>query len=80
MKRFEYEVTKHSASQFMQLVYFCSDQGDCKFAQVPDDQIKILGDILNKRGGDGWELVHVAFGNDGLVAFWKKEIFFDEDI
>ena len=75
MKQFEYEVTKHSSQEFMQLVYFCSENGDCQFDQIPDNQVKVLGEILNERGGEGWELVHLAFGHDGLVAFWKKEVF-----
>ena len=75
MKRFKYEITKHSSQEFMQLIYFCTDSGVCKFDQIPDHHVKVLGEILNERGSDGWELVHLAFGEDGLVAFWKKEVF-----
>ena len=74
MKRFTYEITKHSSQEFMKLIYFCTDSGECKFDQIPDNQVKVLGEILNERGKDGWELVHIAFGEDGLVCFWKKEI------
>ena len=76
MKKFEYDISKHSASEFTHLVYFCTDQGECKFDQIPDYQTKILREILNERGSQGWELVNLIFGNDGLVAFWKREIIF----
>jgi hypothetical protein len=75
MKRFEYEVTKHSSQEFMQLVYFCSENGECKFDQIPDSQVKMLEGTLNERGSEGWELVQLAFAYDGLVAFWKREAF-----
>jgi hypothetical protein len=75
MKRFQYEVTKHSSQEFMKLVYYCTGSGECEFDQIPDAQGKVLGEILNERGSDGWELVHLAFGEGGMVAFWKKEVF-----
>jgi hypothetical protein len=74
MKRFEYEVTKHPAETFTRLAYFCSENGECKYDQLPDDQLNVLTDLLNERGSLGWELVQVFFGKDGLVAFWKKSI------
>jgi hypothetical protein len=74
MKKFEYDITKYPASEFTHLVYFCTDQGECKFDQIPDNQTRVLNEILNERGSHGWELVDLAFGNDGLVAFWKREI------
>ncbi len=78
MKKFEYDITKYPASEFTHLVYFCTDQGECKFDQIPEDQIRVLSEILNERGSQGWELVDLAFGNDGLVAFWKREIILSE--
>jgi len=33
-----------------------------------------LTDILNNRGSEGWELVQIAFGKDGMMAFWKRRI------
>lgn len=74
MKRFEYEITKHSAESFAQMVYFCTDQGDCKYDQLPSSQIEILRNILNEKGTEGWELVQLFFGKDGVVAIWRKEI------
>ncbi len=74
MKRFEYEITKHSAESFAQMVYFCTDQGDCKYDQLPSSQIEILSNILNEKGAEGWELVQLFFGKDGVVAIWRKEI------
>ena len=73
MKRFEYEITKHPSHDLAQLVYFCTEKGECNLNQIPSDQIRILGDILNDRGADGWELVQLFFGREGIIALWKRE-------
>jgi len=72
MSAFEYRITRHPAGQFKDLVYFCTEHGECTLNQVPGDQMRIVEDILNEEGGQGWELVQVAFGRDGLIVFWKK--------
>jgi hypothetical protein len=74
MKRFEYEITKHSADTFDKVVYFCSETGQCGLDEVSRDQTRILADILNQKGQEGWELVQVAFGQDGVMAFWKRKV------
>lgn len=74
MKQFEYEITKHHADDFTHLVYFCNPEGECNLDQVPSDQTKILEELLNQRGKDGWELLQTLFGKDGIVIFWKREI------
>lgn len=74
MNRFEYEITKHPSSNFKQIAYFCTDKGECDIDQLPADQISVLGEILNERGSRGWELVQISFGNDGVLAFWKRAI------
>jgi hypothetical protein len=74
MKRFEYDITKHSADTFDKVVYFCSETGQCGLDEVSRDQTRILADILNQKGREGWELVQVAFGQDGLMAFWKRKV------
>jgi len=53
MKRFEYEITKHPADTFNQVVYFCSEVGECSINEVPGDQTEILADTLNERGKQG---------------------------
>ena len=72
MSGFKYEITKHQAESFTQLVYFCTEQGECKVNDLPPDQLEMLRDDLNERGGQGWELVQLIFGKDGLVAVWKR--------
>jgi hypothetical protein len=72
MAHFEYEITKHSAEEFSKLVYFCSDQGECKVDDLTEGQLKALRDILNERGGEGWELAQMFFGKDGVVVLWKR--------
>jgi hypothetical protein len=72
MNRFEYEITKHSASEFVELAYFCTDSGECTLSELPAHQMDSLNAVLNERGEEGWELVQVFFGNAGMVAFWKR--------
>jgi hypothetical protein len=74
MNRFKYEITRRPASEFKQLAYFCTDQGECSLEQIPSDQTNALKGLLDERGEQGWELVQLFFGNDGIVAFWKKVI------
>ena len=74
MKRFEYEITSHPADTFKEMVYFCSEQGECNLEAIPSDQIRKMEGILNVRGRDGWEIVQVSFGKDGLLAFWKRMV------
>jgi hypothetical protein len=72
--RFEYEITKHSFEEFKEFAFFCTDQGSCSLDQVPVDQFRILKDLMNHQGKNGWELVQILFGDGGVVAFWKKAL------
>ena len=74
MSGFKYEITKHPAEDFSQLVYFCTEQGECKVNDLPPDQVEVFRDALNERGGQGWELVQLIFGKDGIVAVWKSAL------
>jgi hypothetical protein len=74
MKRFEYTITKHPSDEFKQLVYFCTEQGKCNLEEVPSNQLTTLGSLLEERGEEGWELVQVFLGRNGVVAFWKREV------
>ena len=74
MKAFTYRITKHPAETFSELVYYCSETGDCALDQVPHDQAETLQNILNAEGEAGWELIQVSFGRNGIIAFWKKEL------
>lgn len=74
MKRFEYDILKHKMKDFNELVYFCSESGECLLEDVSVSQTKVLGDILNSRGVEGWELIQLAFGNQGIITFWKREL------
>ena len=69
---FEYKITKHPAKEISSIVYFCSEKGECQYDQVNTDQLKKLEETLNREGKEGWELVQLSFGDDGVVAFWKK--------
>ncbi|MBW2502694.1 MAG: hypothetical protein JRD39_07105 [Deltaproteobacteria bacterium] len=74
MKKFEYKITKHPAETFSTLVYYCSEAGECTLDQIPRNQAETLQGILNDEGEMGWELVEVAFGKNGIIGFWKKEV------
>jgi hypothetical protein len=72
MQQFEYKITMHSADTFNDLVYYCTEKGECSADQVPHDQAAVLQETLNDEGADGWELVQVSFGKNGIMAFWKR--------
>ena len=73
MKRFEYQVTNYPAESYQELIFVCSNSGECKQDRVLGDQIRILAEQLNQNGQEGWELVQLSFGQQGIVAFWKRE-------
>ncbi len=74
MKQFEYEITQHPADDFKQVVFFCTETGECSLNDVPRDQTEVLTGILNERGQQGWALVQVSFGDEGAMAFWKRRL------
>ena len=74
MIQFEYEITTHSADAFKDVVYFCSEDGQCNLERIPSDQVRRIEDVLNERGQQGWELAHLSFGKGGILAFWKRMI------
>lgn len=74
MNQFEYQVTKHPAGEFQKLIYFCTEEGECNYDSLPSNQMAVLEGMLNERGSQGWELVQLFFGKDGIVALWKREV------
>jgi hypothetical protein len=74
MDRFEYDITQHASDTFDRVVYFCSKSGRCGIEEITKDQTRILTDILNHRGKEGWGLVQIAFGDDGMMAYWKRKL------
>ena len=74
MERFEHKITKHSADTFDKVIYFCSKSGQCGIDEVSKDQTRILTDILNTQGNEGWALVQISFGKDGVMIYWKRRI------
>jgi hypothetical protein len=74
MKRFEYKITKHLARTFDKIIYFCSKSGECSIDEVSKRQTRNLTDILNDQGREGWELVQISFGKDGVMVYWKRRI------
>lgn len=74
MRKFQHKITKHPAQSFRELVYFCSPEGRCSYQDVPADHLEQLTRMLDREGSEGWELVQLAFGRDGVAAFWKREL------
>lgn len=74
MSRFEYQITRHPAETFNEVVFYCNESGECGLEAIPPEQIEILQKILNEKGWHGWELVQIAFGANGLLAFWKRPL------
>ena len=74
MDRFEYEITRHSMGKAPSVVYFCNETGDCGLDDVKPAHTAAITGILNEKGKQGWALVQVMFGKDGIVAFWKRRI------
>ena len=73
-RQYEYEITVHSEDSFHELVYFCTATGECTTETAPVEMTRVLGEQLNSRGHEGWELVQITFSSGGVVAFWKREI------
>jgi len=74
IKAFEYQITKHPAETFNELVYYCTEAGECTLEQIPHEQTDTLKNVLNAEGLTGWELIQLSFGPNGIIAFWKKEM------
>jgi len=74
MGGFEYDITKYNAQEFTRMAYFCSEKGVCGVEEVPEGQLQVMREILNHRGAEGWELVQLFFGEEGVVAFWKRPL------
>lgn len=74
MEHFEYDITHHDGESFMRIVYYCSERGDCKVEGVPGEETRLMAEVLNVRGREGWELVQLLFGRDGVLAVWKRRI------
>ena len=74
MKKYEYEITMHSAETFKQVTWYCSKDGACNLEEVPVDQVRHVTGLLNERGARGWSLIQVIFNQDGFLAFWKRRL------
>jgi hypothetical protein len=73
-KQFQYEIRIFPVTAFQDLVYFCTDSGECREAPVPGDAAAKLEELLNQRGRDGWELIQIQFSQRGIFTLWKREI------
>ena len=72
-REFVYTVEKYPTEQFTRLVYLCADHGERGLAELPSDRMNAFEALLNSKGAEGWDLVQTFFGEDGVVAIWKKE-------
>jgi len=74
MERFEYEISTHRGNAFRKDAYFCSQEGECWMEEVPEEGPQGLVSLMNQRGLERWELVQFVFGEDGIMAFWKRKL------
>ena len=72
--RFEYDITKHPAESFNELIYYCTDKGECSQDSVLPSQTEMLQKLLNERGWQGWELIQIFINQSGILAFWKRKL------
>ncbi|AFM26927.1 DUF4177 domain-containing protein [Desulfomonile tiedjei] len=73
MVNFEYRITVHPTDSLSRMAYFCSQEGACSIEEIPLGEPTKLEGILNEYGVQGWELVQMIFGKDGLLACWKRK-------
>ena len=73
MKRFEYDITKHTEDEFEKIIYFCSANGECSLNDVSSNAMESMKRMFNNHGHNGWELVQFSSGKQGILAFWKRE-------
>ena len=86
MIAWEFDITSYSIEQVLAVrekkglpeepdrpVMFCTEEGACFFDNIPNTNIQIIVDILNRKGADGWQLVDVTFRADEMVCFWKRQ-------
>ena len=71
--KFVYEVKKYPSDQFVRMAYFCTDKGECTLDELPTEQMSTFEELLNERGSEGWELVQIFFGSDGVITIWKRK-------
>ncbi len=75
MERFEYDMTRHSAESLGDLVFVCTEAGECGPANTGGGTESVaLMHVLNQRGEQGWELVQIMTGAQEIAAVWKRRI------
>ena len=72
MKKYDYDITHHPVESLGRSDFVCSEDGACG-PDADAERTDSLKEILNERGKLGWELVQLAFGRGGALAFWKRE-------
>ena len=72
MSQYEYQVKLIAAKEMQELVYFCNPSGECSARQVPTDQEQRLAALLTEHGQQGWELIQLLPGREGLLGIWKR--------
>lgn len=72
MEIFEYEITTYDQEAFTNVTYLCTEQGKCSYDKIVSEK-QILSNVFNSRGLEGWELIQLFFGKEGVMAFWKRK-------
>ena len=82
IKTWKHRITVHNAEEILDNVHvkldhvpsavYCDEEGGCYFDEDADYFVKAIEKILDKIGGEGWELVNVSLRPNQMICFWKK--------
>jgi hypothetical protein len=81
MKRYEHTITVHTMSEILDKarststappVVYCDTEGACFFDDAPNPYVEAIVELLDERGGDGWELVQVVPRAQDIICFWRR--------
>ncbi len=88
MARWEYDITTHSSEDVLRVreelghprdpvgptVVYCDTDAQCFFDEAPNPYVEAIVHILNEKGGEGWELVQMAFRESDFICVWRREL------
>jgi hypothetical protein len=73
IESFEYDITRHSAESLGELVFVCTETGECGPSKAAAPESNGIMNVLNDRGSQGWELVQIMTGSTEIAAVWKRK-------
>ncbi|MBW1998908.1 MAG: hypothetical protein JRJ29_13215 [Deltaproteobacteria bacterium] len=77
MRRVEYDITLYPASELRNVVYFCTSRGECERDISLASHLERLKGLMNQKGAEGWDLIQLLVGEEGIVGLWKRAVDLD---